>query len=66
VPQGIVGETTMKMMHQEEGIHRKYVLQKEIFKEKLRCDTLDIWNRNLVNDQDLCAIQKKNKKITIC
>jgi hypothetical protein len=44
VLKGIAGETTTKMMHMEVGIHRRYVLHKKcVFKEKLRCDTLDIW-----------------------
>ncbi len=40
-----------------------FFTKKCVFKEKLRCDTLDIWILNLVHKQDLCTIQKRNKKI---
>jgi hypothetical protein len=30
VPKGIASETTMKMMHEEVGIRRRYVLHKEM------------------------------------
>ncbi len=43
MPKGIAGEITMKMTHAEVGIHRNMFFTKKIvFKEKLRCDTLDI------------------------
>jgi hypothetical protein len=43
VPKSIVDETTMKMAHEEVEICRRYGLPKKCaFKEKLRCDTLDI------------------------
>ena len=38
-----------------------FVTKKCVFKEKLRCDTLDIKVQNLVNEQDLCTIQKKQQ-----
>jgi hypothetical protein len=54
----------MKMTHKEVGIHRRYFFHKEcVFKEKLRCDTLDIRIQNLVHKEELCMIQKRNKKI---
>ncbi len=34
------------------------ITKKCVFKEKLRCDALDIQIRNLVHKQDLCTIQK--------
>jgi hypothetical protein len=37
--------------------------KKCVFKEKLRCDTLDIQIQNLVHKQDICTIQKRNKGI---
>ncbi len=40
-----------------------YVTKKCVFKEKLRCDALDIKVQNLVHKQDLCTIQKNNKGI---
>jgi hypothetical protein len=40
-----------------------FFTKKCVFKEKLRCDTLDFWIQNLVHKQDLCTIQKRNKKI---
>ncbi len=50
-------------MHEEIGIHRRYVCHKEmcVFKEKLRCDALEIQVPNLVDKQDLCTIQKKEQ-----
>ncbi len=64
VSKSIAGETTMKMTHKEVGICRRYVVTKKcVFREKLRCDTLDIKVRNLVHKQDLCTIQKNNKGI---
>jgi hypothetical protein len=35
-----------------------FVTKKCVFKEKLRCDALDIKVQNLVHKQDLCTIQK--------
>ncbi len=44
VPKRIAGETTMKMMHKEVGICRRYVCHKEsVFREKFRCDALDTY-----------------------
>ncbi len=64
MPKGIASETTMKMTHKEVGIRRRmFFIKKCIFKEKLRCDTLDIRIKNLVLKQDLCMIPKRNKKI---
>jgi hypothetical protein len=64
VPKSIACETTMKMMHKEVGICRRYVRHKEIvFNKKSRCDTLDIKVQNLVHRQDLCTLQKNNKGI---
>jgi hypothetical protein len=40
-----------------------FVTKKCVFREKLRCDALDIQVQNLVNKQDLCTIQKKDKGI---
>ena len=40
-----------------------FVTKKCVFKEKLRCDALDIQIWNLVNKQDLCPIQKKDNGI---
>ncbi len=40
-----------------------FVTKKCVFKEKLRCDALDIQVQNLVRKQDLCTIQKKDKGI---
>jgi hypothetical protein len=65
VPKSIAGETTMKMMHKEVGMAEDMFFTKKcvVFKEKLRCDTLDIQIQNLVHKQDLCSIQKRNKGI---
>ncbi len=38
------------------------VTKKFVFKEKLRCDALDIQVQNLVHKQDLCTIQKKGQR----
>jgi hypothetical protein len=40
-----------------------FVTKKCVFKEKLRCDALDIKVQNLVHKHDLCTIQKKDKGI---
>ncbi len=50
-------------MHEEVEIHRRYVCHKKkrVFREKLRCDALDIQVQNLVHIQDLCTVQKKGK-----
>jgi hypothetical protein len=40
-----------------------FVTKKCVFREKLRCDVLDIQVQNLVHKQDLCTIQKKEKGI---
>ncbi len=40
-----------------------FVAKKCVFKEKLRCDTLDIQIQNLVHKQDLCTIPIKDKGI---
>ncbi len=53
----------MKMTHEEVGICRRYVTKKYGFKDKLRCDALDIQIRNLVHKRDLCTMQKNNKGI---
>ncbi len=37
--------------------------KKCVFKEKLRCDNLDIHFQNVVHKQDLCTIRKVNKGI---
>ncbi len=60
MPKSIAGETTIKMMHEEEDM---FITKKSVFKEKLRCDALDINVRNLVQIQDLCTIQKNDKGI---
>jgi hypothetical protein len=36
--------------------------KKCVFKEKLRCNTLDIQIGNLVHKQDLCTIQKGTRE----
>jgi hypothetical protein len=38
-----------------------FVTKKCVFKEKLRCDALDIKVQNLVHKQDLCTIQKTTR-----
>jgi hypothetical protein len=40
-----------------------FVTKKCVFREKLRCDALDIKVQNLVHKQDVCTIQKKDKGI---
>ncbi len=40
-----------------------FVRKKCVFREKLRCDSLEIQVRNLVHKHDLCTIQKKDKGI---
>ncbi len=40
-----------------------FVTKKCVFKEKLRCDALDIKIQNLLHKQDLCTIQKNDKGI---
>ncbi len=40
-----------------------FVTKKCVFKEKLRCDALDIKVQNLVHKQDVCTIQKNDKGI---
>ena len=40
-----------------------FVIKKCVFKEKLRCDTMDIQIQNVVHKQDLYTIQKNNKGI---
>jgi hypothetical protein len=40
-----------------------FVTKKCVFKEKLRCDALEIQVQNLVHKQDLCTIQKKDMGI---
>jgi hypothetical protein len=40
-----------------------FVRKKSVFREKLRCDSLDIQVRNLVHKQDLCTIRKNDKGI---
>jgi hypothetical protein len=40
-----------------------FITKKCVFKEKLRCDALDIKVQNLVHKQDLCTIQKNDKGI---
>ena len=50
----------MNMTHKEVGICRRYVVTKKcVFREKLRCDALDIEVQNLVHKQDVCTIQKR-------
>jgi hypothetical protein len=39
-----------------------FVTKKCVFREKLRCDALDIKVQNLVHKQDLCTIQKNNRE----
>ncbi len=41
-----------------------FITKKCAFKEKLRCDALDIQIQNLVHKQDLCTIQKNDKEIS--
>jgi hypothetical protein len=60
VLKGIAGETTMKMMHEEVGIRRSMFFTKKpvftkkcVLKEKVRCDTSDIWIQNLIHKEDL-------------
>ncbi len=38
-----------------------FVTKKCVFREKLRCDALDIQVQNLVHKQDLCTIQKTTR-----
>ncbi len=38
-----------------------FVTKKCVFREKLRCDALNIQVRNLVHKQDLCTIRKKQQ-----
>jgi hypothetical protein len=38
-----------------------FITKKCVFREKLRCDALDINVQNLVHKQDLCTIQKNDK-----
>ncbi len=40
-----------------------FVTKKCVFREKLRCDTLDIQVQNLVHKQDVCTIQKMDNGI---
>jgi hypothetical protein len=40
-----------------------FITKKCVFKEKLRCDALDIKIKNLVHEKDLCTIQKNDKGI---
>ncbi len=40
-----------------------FVTKKCVFKQKLRCDALDIKVQNLVHKQDVCTIQKNDKGI---
>jgi hypothetical protein len=40
-----------------------FFTKKCVFKEKIRCDTLDIQIQNSVHKQDLCTIQKRKKEI---
>ncbi len=40
-----------------------FVRKKCVFREKLRCDALDIQVCNLVHKQDLCTKQKNDKGI---
>ncbi len=40
-----------------------FVTKKCVFNKKLRCDAFDIQVQKLVHKQDLCTIQKKDKKI---
>ena len=39
-----------------------FVTKKYAFREKLRCDALDIKVQNLVHKQDLCTIQKRTNE----
>ncbi len=39
-----------------------FVRKKCVFREKLRCDSLDIQLRNLVHKQDLCTIKKTTRE----
>ncbi len=40
-----------------------FITKKCVFKEKLKCEALDIKVQNLVDKQDLCTIQKNDKGI---
>jgi hypothetical protein len=40
-----------------------FVTKKCVFREKLRCDALDIQIQNLLHKQDVCTIQKNDKGI---
>ena len=42
-----------------------FVTKKCVFREKLRCDSLDIQVHNLVHKQDLCTIQKNDMGIPL-
>ena len=42
-----------------------FVTTKCVFKEKLRCDALDIQVKNLVHKQDLCTIQKNTRESNV-
>ncbi len=53
----------MKMTHEEVGICNTFITKKCVFREKLRCDALDVKVQNLVHKQDVCTIQKKHKGI---
>jgi hypothetical protein len=40
-----------------------FVTKKCVFREKLRCDALDIKVQNLVHEQDVCTIQKRHRNL---
>ncbi len=40
-----------------------FITKKCVFREKLRCDALDIKVQNFVVKQDLCTVQKNNMGI---
>ena len=42
-----------------------FATKKCVFKEKLRCDALDIKVWNLVHKQDLCMIQKMTRESNV-
>ncbi len=39
-----------------------FVTKKCVFREKLRCDALDVQVQNLIHKQDLCTIQKRTRE----
>ena len=42
-----------------------FVTKKCVFREKLRCDTLDIKVQNLLHKQDVCTVQKMTRESNV-